>query len=289
MNADLLMNAIAAGILLGGFYAAVCLGLTMTFGLLDVPQVAHPIFIIAGGYGVLLLDRLGLPILLTGLLVTPMFFVFGLLMYRLYYWSFERRGTDTAMRGIAFFFGIAFIVEIGLTLVFGADHQMVNTVFAGKSLRIGALRMPYRLLVAFGCSLGLAGVLSAFLSRTFPGRAITAVAQDEMALELVGANPVWIKQLAFGIGTATVGVVGALMLIVGPIEPVLGRIYIGKAFAVAVLAGLGSIKGTLVAAIILGVAENIVLTTVGTSWTPAVAFGLLLVVLLVRPAGLFGR
>jgi branched-chain amino acid transport system permease protein len=79
------------------------------------------------------------------------------------------------------------------------------------------------------------------------------------------------------------------MLIVGPIEPVLGRQYIGKAFAVAVLAGLGSIKGTLAAAIILGVAENIVLATVGTSWTPAIAFGLLLIVLVVRPAGLFGR
>jgi branched-chain amino acid transport system permease protein len=289
MNAELLINAIAAGVLLGGFYAAVSIGLTMSFGLLDVPQVAHPVFVITGGYGVLLLERLGLPILLTGLVLTPVFFISGLLMYRLYHWSFERRGTDTAMRGIAFFFGIAFIVEIGLALIFGVDNQMVTTVFAGKSLQIGFVRMPYRLLVAFGCSLALAGVLGAFLSRTFSGRAIKAVAQDQMALELVGADPVRMKQLAFGIGTATVGVAGAIMLIVGPIEPVLGRQYIGKAFAIVVLAGLGSIKGTLLAAIILGVAENIVLATVGTSWAPAIAFALLLVVLIVRPAGLFGR
>jgi branched-chain amino acid transport system permease protein len=289
VNAELLLNAMITGVLLGGFYAAVTLGLTMTFGLLDVPQVAHPVFIVAGGYGVLMLERLGVPVLLAGILLTPIFFLLGLLVYRFYYWSFERRGTDTGMRGIAFFFGIAFITEITLVLFFGVDIQLVDTVFAGKSLRIGGIGMPYRLIVSFGCSLILAGVLGAFLSRTFPGRAIKAVAQDQMALEIVGANPVRIKELAFAIGTATTGIAGALLLIVSPIDPVLGRTYIGKAFAVAVLAGLGSIKGTLVAATILGVSENVVLATAGTSWGPAISFGLLLIVLIVRPTGLFGR
>ena len=91
MNAELLINAIVAGVLLGGFYAAVSIGLTLSFGLLDVPQVAHPVLVITGGYGVLLLERLGLPVLLTGLVVTPVFFIFGLVMYRFYHWSFERR------------------------------------------------------------------------------------------------------------------------------------------------------------------------------------------------------
>jgi branched-chain amino acid transport system permease protein len=267
----------------------VSIGLTLALGLLDVPQVAHPALVIAGGYGVIMLERLGLPVLLTGLLLTPVFFVLGLVTYRLYHWSFEGRGTDTATRGIAFFVGIAFVLEIIIALIFGMDYQMVNTVFAGKTLQIGALRMPYRLLVSFGCSLVLAGIIGAYLSRTFSGRAIKAVAQDQMALELVGADPVRIKQLAFGIATATIGIVGALLLIVGPIQPSMGWAFLGKAFAIAIIAGLGSLKGTLAAAIILGVVESIVLATVGTSWASAIAFALLLVVLIVRPAGLFGK
>jgi branched-chain amino acid transport system permease protein len=128
-----------------------------------------------------------------------------------------------------------------------------------------------------------------YLSRTFTGRAIKAVAQDQTALALMGADPVRIKQWAFGIATATCAIAGALLIIVGPIEPGMGRLYIGRTFCVAVLAGLGSMSGTLIAGIILGVTESLVLTSLGTSWAPAVAFGLLLIVLAVRPSGLFGR
>ena len=125
--------------------------------------------------------------------------------------------------------------------------------------------------------------------RTFIGRAIKAVAQDEPALRLMGANPVRVKQWAFGIATAVAAVAGALLIIVGPVEPSMGRVYIGRTFCVVVLAGLGSMSGTLVAGLILGISESIVLTVLGASWAPAVSFGLLLLVLGVRPQGLFGR
>ena len=131
--------------------------------------------------------------------------------------------------------------------------------------------------------------LSLYLSGTFTGRAIRAVAQDQTALALMGADPVRIKQWAFGIATGTCALAGALLIIIAPVEPGLGRLYIGRTFCVAVLAGLGSMPGTLLAGIILGIAESIVLTSLGASWAPAVAFGLLLFVLAVRPAGLFGQ
>jgi branched-chain amino acid transport system permease protein len=105
----------------------------------------------------------------------------------------------------------------------------------------------------------------------------------------MGADPVRVKQWAFGIATATCALAGALLIIVGPVEPGLGRLYIGRTFCVVVLAGLGSMPGTLAAGIILGVAESVVLTSLGASWAPAVAFGILLLVLALRPAGLFGR
>ena len=132
-------------------------------------------------------------------------------------------------------------------------------------------------------------LLTLYLSRTFMGRAIRAVAQDQEALRLMGANPVRIKQWAFGIATAVLGIAGALLIIVAPVEPTLDRAYIGRTFCVVVMAGLGSMSGTLIAAIILGVAETIVLTLFGASWAPAISFAMLLGVLAVRPQGLFGR
>lgn len=287
---DLLRDAVVLGVLLGCFYAAVSVGLSISFGLLDVPQVAHPAFLVLASYGVYLLnDSYDIDPLVAGAIITPLFFLLGFVAYRLYYETFERRGTDAGVRGIAFFFGVAFIIEVLIILQFGVDQRSVTAPYIGKAWRIGDMRIPYRQLVAFAVALALTVSLVAYLSRTFMGRAIRAVAQDEEGLRLMGANPVRIKQFAFGIATAVLGLAGALLIIVAPVEPTLDRLYIGRTFCVVVMAGLGSITGTLIASIILGVAETIVLTMFGASWAPAISFALLLGVLAVRPQGLFGR
>ncbi|HMS78248.1 MAG TPA: branched-chain amino acid ABC transporter permease, partial [Burkholderiaceae bacterium] len=193
------------------------------------------------------------------------------------------------VRGLAFFFGVVFIVEVGLILAFGVDQRGVQAPYIGSSLEIGEFRIPYRMLTAFGVALLLTVVLTLYLSRTFTGRAIKAVGQDEGALRLMGADPVRIKQIAFGIATGVNALAGAVLIIVGPVEPSLDRLYIGRTFCVVVLAGLGSMSGTLVAGLILGITESIVLMMLGASWAPAVSFGLLLLVLGIRPQGLFGR
>jgi len=278
------------GLLLGCFYAAVSVGLSISFGLLDVPHVAHPAFLVLASYCVFVLnDSYGIDPQVAGVLITPVFFVLGLLFYRLYYETFEKRGTDAGVRGIAFFFGIAFIIEVLIILQFGVDQRSVTATYVGKAFRIGDMRIPFRLIVAFAVAAGLTILLSLYLSKTFMGRAIRAVAQDQEALRLMGANPVKIKQWAFGIATAALGVAGALLIIVAPVDPTLDRAYIGRTFCVVVMAGLGSISGTLIAAIILGVVETIVLTLFGASWAPAISFAMLLGILAVRPQGLFGR
>jgi branched-chain amino acid transport system permease protein len=289
LDLQLLFEATVFGVLLGCFYAAVSLGLSIAFGLLDVPHIAHPAFLVLGAFAAYVLGGYGVDPLLAGILMMPVFFVFGLGVYQFYYITFERRSTDTGLRGLAFFFGIAFIIEVGLILAFGVDQRLVEAPYIGQSLEIGDMRVPWRMLVAFGMALVLMAVLMVFLSRTFTGRAIKAVAQDEGALRLMGADPVRVKRLAFGIATAVTAITGALLIIVGPVEPGLGRLYIGRTFCVVVLAGLGSVPGTIVAGLILGIVESIVLTTAGAAWAPAVAFGILLAVLAVRPAGLFGR
>jgi branched-chain amino acid transport system permease protein len=287
---ELLLDAVVLGTLLGCFYAAVSLGLSVSFGLLDVPHVAHPAFLVMASYGVFFLnDRFDIDPLLAGLLITPLLFLFGLAAYRIYYETFERRGTDAGVRGIAFFFGIAFIIEVLIILQFGVDQRSVTASYIGKAWQIGGMRIPLRMVVAFEVAATLTIVLALYLSRTFMGRAIRAVAQDQEALRLMGANPVRIKQWAFGIATAVLGIAGALLIIVAPVEPTLDRAYIGRTFCVVVMAGLGSITGTLIAAIILGIAEEIVMTLFGASWAPAISFAMLLAVLALRPQGLLGR
>jgi branched-chain amino acid transport system permease protein len=287
---DLVRDAIVLGLLLGCFYAAVSVGLSISFGLLDVPHVAHPAFLVLASYGVFLInDRYEIDPLLAGLLITPLLFLLGFITYRIYYETFEKRGSDAGVRGIAFFFGVAFIIEVLIILQFGVDQQSVTAPYIGKAWRFAGMRIPIRQLVAFAVALLLTVSLATYLSKTFMGRAIRAVAQDEEGLRLMGANPIRIKQYAFGIATSVLGIAGALLIIVAPVDPTLDRVYIGRTFCVVVMAGLGSITGTLIAALILGVAESIVLTLYGASWAPAISFAMLLGILAIRPQGLMGR
>lgn len=286
---ELLLDAVVLGTMVGCFYAAVSIGLAISFGMLDVPNVTHPALLVLASYGAWLLGDFEIDPILAGLILMPVFFVLGIALYRIYHETFEKRGSQAGVRGLAFFFGITFIIEVGVIMVFGVDQRTVQAFYIGKSIEIFEIRIPMRMIAAFVMALLLSGALAIYFTRTFLGRAIRAVAQDEEALRLMGASPVAIKQWAFGIATAVVALAGALLIIVQPVEPTLDRAYIGRTFCVVVMAGLGSMSGTLVAGIILGVAETIVLTMFGASWAPAISFTLLLVILGVRPQGLFGR
>jgi len=190
-----------------------------------VPYVAHPSFLVLGAYATYVVAGFGIDPLLAGLMLTPVFFVLGLGIYQFYYLTFERRGSDQGLRGIAFFFGIAFIVQVALILVFGVDQRLVDAEYIGTSFEtFGDMRVPKRMVVAFGVALALTVGLALYLSRTFTGRAIKAVAQDEGALRLMGADPVRIKRWAFGIATATCAIAGALLIIIGPVDPNLDRL-----------------------------------------------------------------
>jgi branched-chain amino acid transport system permease protein len=286
---DLLANAIVAGLLLGGFYAAVSLGIALTFGLLDIANIAHPAFVILGGYAAYVMNSsFGLDPILSGLMFMPIFYLLGAAVYRIYYGSFERRG-DEALRGLVFFFGVLFIIEVALSLKYGVDYRMVEAPYIGKSIDLGGVGISFRLLVPFLAGVAMTLAVYLFLSKTFYGRAVMAVSQDQAALRLMGANPVRIKTIAFGISIAAAGLAGALLIMIAPVVPSTDRDYIGRVFAITVLGGLGSIGGMLTASLILGVVESFVATFFGPSWSLAVSFGILLLALAVRPAGLFGR
>ena len=289
VSLDLLVNAIVAGILLGGFYAAVSVGITISFGMLDIANIAQPAFLILGSYAAYVMNTsFGLDPILAGVLFTPVFYGLGVVVYRVYYGSFERRGEES-LRGLVFFFGLLFIIEVSLSLKYGVDYRLVQAAYIGKSINLGGVGIAYRLLVPCLVGLAMTVALYLFLGRTFYGRAIMAVSQDAGALRLMGADPIQIKTIAFGIGIAAASLAGALLITIAPVIPSTDRDYIGRMFAITVLGGMGSIGGTLVASIILGVVESLMGTFFGPSWSLAVSFGLLLVALAVRPAGLFGR
>jgi branched-chain amino acid transport system permease protein len=286
---ELFINAVVAGILLGGFYAAVTAGVSISFGMLDIVNIAHPGFVILGSYIAYLLSAsFGIDPILVSLLMLPAFYLLGCAIYEIYHQSFEKRGQD-ALRGLAFFFGLLFVTEVALILVFGVDYRYVEAAYIGPSRQFAGIDFPLRMVVPCVTALILFGALHLFVTRTFTGRAIMAVSQDQQALSLMAANPTRIKRIAFGISIATASVAGALLIIIQPIEPSVGREYIGRVFAICVLGGLGSLPGSLVAAMLLGIMESLTATFYGPSWAPAVSFGFLLLTLAFRPAGLFGR
>jgi len=286
---DLLVNAVVASLLLGGFYAAMSVGISISFGMLDIVNIAHPGFIILGSYATYIIcTYTGLDPVLTILFLIPVFFSLGLLVYKIYYHSFERRGSDP-LRGLAFFFGLLFIIEVTIVLTAGVDYRTIETSYTDTTLKLGFIDVPLRLLVPFLVSIAMVFGISWFLRKTYFGRAVSAVAQDGMALQLMGVNPVEIKGYAFAISIVTAGIAGALLLIIQSVQPSLGREYIGLVFAICVLGGLGSIYGTLIGSFILGFSETFTATFAGPSWAPAVSFGLLLLTLAIRPSGIFGR
>ena len=289
MSADLLINALIAGILLGGFYAAVTVGVSISFGILDIVNIAHPAFVILGSYIAYIVNqRLGIDPILTAILVLPAFYALGAAVYQVYYVSFEKRGQE-ALRGLAFFFGLLFVTEVMLILVFGVDYRYVQAGYIDKTLRFGFVDLPLRMLVPCVLSLGMLAMLQLYLSRTFTGRAIMAVSQDQGALQLMAADPIKIKRIAFAMSIATASIAGSFLIVIQPVEPSVGREYIGRVFAICVLGGLQSLPGTVIAAMLLGIVESITATFYGPSWAPAVAFGFLLLTLAFRPAGLLGR
>src|SRR2546425_4928627 len=185
----------------------------------------------------------GLDPILAGVLFTPLFYGLGVVVYRVYYGSFERRGEES-LRGLVFFFGLLFIIEVSLSLKYGVDYRLVQAAYIGKSIDLGGVGIAYRLLVPCLVGVAMTVALYFFLARTFYGRAIMAVSQDAGALRLMGADPIHIKTIAFGIGIAAASLAGALAITIAPAVPPSHRDDIGPMFASTVLGGLGRLGGT---------------------------------------------
>jgi branched-chain amino acid transport system permease protein len=286
---DLLFESIVTGLLVGGFYAALSVGLSISFGLADIANVAHPAFILFGAYVSLALTQfLGIDPIIAGFVLVVPFYFLGNGLYLFYRGAFERRG-ESALSGLVLFFGLLILLEVGMQSEFGVGLKAVYTSYSASALSLGSLNLPLKFVYTALVGVALVVVLQLFLTKTFWGRGIRAVAQDAEALSLMGARPDSIKLVATGVSIAAAAVAGGLVLAVGPISPYQDRLLIGRVFAVVILGGSGSITGALLGGILLGVSENLATIYLGSGWSLAVSAVILLLVLALRPSGLLRR
>jgi branched-chain amino acid transport system permease protein len=298
------LNALAQGIMLGSIYALIAMGLAITFGNLHVPNVAHPAMVVGGSYAAWAGSRYigvlcpactawagngygGIDPLFAGLLAAAPFYFLGLLVYEFYQRVFEARGRAGTMQSLTLFFGLTLIIEVGLAVAFGTQEHLVQAGYIGRALSIGFVALPYRFLIPALLTPVVVVLLRLYLRRTNTGLAIRAVAYEDRALHICGLNPAAVKRHAFGIAMSLAALAGAALIVIAPVTPFDGRQQLGRVFAIVVLAGLGSIPGTLVAAILIGVVESFV-KIYSEQWAPGVAFAILLLTLALRPNGLFG-
>jgi len=189
VSPELFFNALLTGMFLGGFYAAVSVGITIAFGMLDIVNIAHPAFIMLGAFIAYYLNStFGIDPLLASLIAVVPAFLGGRLLYKIYYYAFERHGEES-LQGLAFFFGILFIVEVGLLLMFGVDYRFVEANYIRKTIEFGYVALPLRLVIPMLAGLAIVAAIQIFTSRTFLGRAILAVSQDPGAYAWSAAIP----------------------------------------------------------------------------------------------------
>jgi branched-chain amino acid transport system permease protein len=287
MSATELLQAIVDGILTGGVYALMAAGLTLIFGVMDIINIAQGILVVLGAYlSYELSTHLGIG-LLPGLLITiPVMFLLGIAMEFLFMRRL-REGDRTGM-SILVTFAVAILIEGVLSAIFGVDYLQLHASYVNTSVKLLGFYLPYIYLIGFGLAVLLLIALYALLYRTKFGRAVRASLQNRTAADLIGVNVNRTRTIAVGIGVAVTAAGGMVFGATTAFNPNSGYDLISRLLAIVILGGLGSIGGAMAAAIFLLVVNDVVAVAWSPTWAPLVYFGMLVVVLSLRPQGLFG-
>ncbi|MGA8864945.1 MAG: branched-chain amino acid ABC transporter permease [Gallionella sp.] len=284
---DLLAQILVNGVLQGGLYAVMALGLALVWGVLNIVNLAHGAFIMLGGYAswylytYLHIDPfLGLPI------TAVVMFAFG--------YALQRGLLNLVIRAPMFnTLLITFGLEVVLTdlaqLVFSADFRTINPPYAGNSIALGPLVLPVARLAAFSVAIILTVSMWLFLLHTRLGRAIRATAQNLVAARLHGVEPRHLYAMTFGLGIALAGMAGTLYGTVSQINPYIGASLTAKSFAISIIGGLENPLGVIVGGLFLGIVESLTTLYIGQTYADVASFGILVLVLIVRPGGLLGK
>jgi branched-chain amino acid transport system permease protein len=281
------LQACMNGLLTGALYALVGMGLALIFGVMRIVNFAHGAFLMAGMYATyILFDRFKINPYIGFLPAGLFLFAFGFLVYRALIEPIRNRSD---FMQILMTTGISLILVDSAQLAFGADYHQTNLALVNKTLRFG----PFGLNAASVLSFVIASVfilgLQQFVVRSRTGQALRAIAQNREVAPLMGINVTRIQGISFAVGVAFAGIAGGLLLPALYLFPSVGEDYTLKAFVIVVLGGMGSIEGAAMGGLALGMAESLTSLYIGNQWALAVDFVLFLLMLSLKPSGLFGR
>ncbi len=280
---QILINALV----LGSLYACIAIGFSLVWGVLNVINLIHGSFIVLGGYlAFMLYQSLHLSPWYAIFVAAPLFFAFGYVIQRL---ILNRVITAPVLVTLTLTFGLDLILNNAMIYFFTADYRKLILSPPLGSLAFGGVVVPVDRLIATATALALTGLLYLLLRRSKVGRAIVAVRLDRDAAVLMGVHVPSIYAVAFGLGAALAGCAGVLMALIFPISPLTSSTFLGKAFVVCVLGGLGSVSGALAGGLLLALVESVGATYLGPAHATTLSFLLLIIFLVLRPQGLLGR
>jgi branched-chain amino acid transport system permease protein len=284
---QMFFQAAISGILMGGVYALIGIGLTLIFGVMQVINFAHGDLVMVGMYAAwLLYSHWHIDPFVSILLTGPLLFLLGAVMQR----GFIQRVLGEAQENqILLTIGLGLLLSNTAMLIFTSDYQLLTTSYSSSAFSVAGISMSVPLFFAFIVTMLIAFALYVFLMKTDTGAAIRATAQDREAAQLMGINVTRMSVLAFGIGAAFAGIAGALIAPTYYIFPQVGHAFTLKSFVIVVLGGMGSVVGASIGGVLIGVVESLAALYLASGLKEAVVFALFLLLLLFRPSGLLGR
>jgi len=284
---NVLVQSLISGILIGGVYALIGIGLTIIFGVMRVINFAHGDILMVGMYMTyILFTSLGIDPFVSIVITIPLMFLFGAFLQKFF---INRMLGALPQNQILLTIGMGLIMSNTMMLIFTSDYKILSTSYSSESINLAGISVSSPLAISFLITAAITLALYWFLLKTDTGQAIRATAQDREAAQLMGINVRWMSILAFGIGSALAGTAGALISPTYYIFPQIGSTFTLKAFVITVLGGMGSIVGATLGGIIIGVAESLSAVFISSGWKDVVVFVLFLLVLLFKPAGLMGK
>jgi branched-chain amino acid transport system permease protein len=287
MTLNVLMQAIISGILVGGVYALIGIGLTIIFGVMRVINFAHGELMMVGMYMTYFLFTLaGIDPFVSIIITIPLMFVFGGILQKVF---INRIIGTLPQNQILLTIGLGLIMSNSVMLAFTSDYKILTTSYSSSSVSIAGISVSEPLTISFLITAVITAALYWFLMKTDTGQAMRATSQDREAAQLMGINVQRMSILAFGLGASLAGTAGALISPTYYIFPQVGSAFTLNAFVIVVLGGMGSVIGATLGGIIIGVVESVGAVTISSDWKDVLVFVIFLLVLLVKPSGLMGK
>lgn len=285
MPAADVLNLLIAALLLAGLYAAMSVGMTIIYGVMKIVNLAHAGFMMLGAYFVLELhERLGMDPLIGVLFAFPVFFLGGMLVY----WLLVRwipMSDQPTLASLLLMFGLWLVLQNIGYLVWGNSDRAILTARTFRTVHLGPILIPYIRLVVFAAAASSLAVLELALRKTWFGMSVRALMQNQQAGRIVGIHVERTARRTFGLGTAFAGAAGGLLAMLYSFSPDFGRPFLLRSFVIIVLGGLESFSGVAVGALILALVETLSILVLPAGYQPAIAFGLLVLALVLLPGG----